>query len=131
MAPFDLSEDWNTATSTRTNVLVLAPDDTIRLITGVCESAHESLMVWHPGAALDLPPIGYCGTLLLNHVGNLSQRDQLRLLEWLEADARQTHVVSTTTRCVVPLLESGLFLEALYYRLNMLVCEISNVAVTA
>ena len=44
-------------------------------------------------------------------------------LRWLENSIDQKQVVSTTVQPLFPLVERGLFAEALYYRLNvMLLC---------
>ena len=60
------------------------------------------------------------GTLILQGADALSACDQQQLLEWLEGDARATRILTTTHRPLFPLVESGNFLEALYYRLNVI-----------
>ena len=42
------------------------------------------------------------------------------MFDWLDRDAHATRVLTTTPHALFPLVEKGTFLEALYYRLNML-----------
>ena len=73
---------------------------------------------WEPGEPLVLPPVTSSGTLILHEVGALTEDDQLRLLAWLEQIDGRTRVVSTTAESLFARVEAGLFIEALYYRLN-------------
>jgi len=73
---------------------------------------------WEPGETLVLPPVTSSGTLILHEVGALTEDDQLRLLAWLEQIDGRTRVVSTTAESLFARVEAGLFIEALYYRLN-------------
>ena len=63
-------------------------------------------------------PTGECGALVLRNVSALDRDHQAALLRWLEAGPKQ--VITTTTRPLFPLIASGLFDEALYYRLNVM-----------
>lgn len=73
---------------------------------------------WEPGEPLVLPPVTSSGTLILHEVGALTEDDQLRLLAWLEQIDGRTRVVCTTAESLYARVEAGLFIEALYYRLN-------------
>jgi DNA-binding NtrC family response regulator len=48
----------------------------------------------------------------------LALDDQQRLLDWLQECDGRARVISTTSATLLPLMESGAFLHALYYRLN-------------
>jgi transcriptional regulator of acetoin/glycerol metabolism len=54
----------------------------------------------------------------------LTLEEQRRLLEWLQETAGRTRVVSTTSAPLLPLVEDGVFLDTLYYRLNTVYVEL-------
>ncbi len=59
------------------------------------------------------------GTLILRDVAALAWTEQLRLHEWLARTAGMARVVSTSEQPLLPLVGKGIFLNVLYYRLNM------------
>lgn len=73
---------------------------------------------WEPGQQLTLPSATDTGTLILHEVGSLTINEQFQLLDWLDQSAGRTRVVSTSPESLFALVEAGLFLEKLYYRLN-------------
>jgi Sigma-54 interaction domain len=77
---------------------------------------------WQPGSRLALPSAG--GTLVLRNVPDLTPTEQSALFDWLDRDRRRTQVISTSTRPLMPLLEQGVFSDALYYRLNTVYLEL-------
>ncbi|HXW08756.1 MAG TPA: sigma 54-interacting transcriptional regulator [Vicinamibacterales bacterium] len=79
---------------------------------------REPLASWHSGEALIPPRPGRGGTLVLHELSGLTADEQSRLLEWLDRDAGRTQVVSTSTIALLPRVQSGTFIERLYYRLN-------------
>jgi hypothetical protein len=81
------------------------------------------ITTWRPGERLALPPAARAGTLILHDVGALTLEEQRRLLEWLQETAGRTRVVSTTSAPLLPLVEDGVFLDTLYYRLNTVYVE--------
>jgi transcriptional regulator of acetoin/glycerol metabolism len=52
--------------------------------------------------------------------------DQCRLLTWLEMSGGRIQVVSTTTSPLLPLVESGVFHDTLYYRLNVVCVDLTT-----
>jgi hypothetical protein len=74
-------------------------------------------------APLHLPD-GAARPLILRDVAALTADDQARLLAWLQGKGFGVHVVSTTERPLFALVAQGLFDEALYYRLNVLLLRI-------
>jgi hypothetical protein len=80
---------------------------------------------WEPGAQLVLPPINSAGTLILHDVGLLPNDDQLRLLAWLEQNSGRTRTVCTASGSLYEYVESGRFIETLYYRLNTLLLDVA------
>jgi hypothetical protein len=71
---------------------------------------------------LGLPFCG-CGTLVLHDVADLSIRQQIALSDWLDRRRDSVQVVSITNASIVHRMEDGLFLEGLYYRLNVVNIE--------
>lgn len=57
-------------------------------------------------------------TLVLHDVGALLPAEQECLLAWLDAPGSRVQVLSCSTCRVFPLVQRGVFLEQLYYRLN-------------
>ena len=110
-------DDWDVACRARANVLIIGPTDTTTAV--VCESRvalSEPVISALCTDALVLPSAGLAGTLVLHDVGRLALVDQLRLAMWLETTHAQ--VISTSAEPLLPLVQTGLFLEMLYYRLN-------------
>jgi hypothetical protein len=67
------------------------------------------------------------GTLILLEVARLDQKQQAQLLRWLDQSHERPHVqvVSTTSKPLFMLVESGAFSPALYYRLNVIRIELT------
>ena len=78
---------------------------------------RKPVTTWRQGERLVLPAVRNSGTLILQDVGTLARDDQRRLLEWTLVASR-TQVVSTTRSPLLPRVQSGAFIDTLYYRLN-------------
>lgn len=103
----------------RTNLLLLGADEGIGIVLEMLRLEHrEPILKWHPGQPLELPSPGTAATLVLHDVSELTSTDQDRLLRWLDKAARQIRVVSTTAEPLWPSVETGVFSDMLYYRLN-------------
>jgi len=103
----------------RTNLLLLGASGPTRMVLEMLKlDLREPVMTWRPGQPLDLPPPGRAATLILHDVDELTSPDQHALLRWLEQNAGQTRVVSTTAEPLWPRVRTGAFNEVLYYRLN-------------
>jgi len=63
--------------------------------------------------------------MILHDVGALTLEEQRRLLDWLLETTGRTRVVSTTSGPLLPLVEVGLFLDTLYYRLNTVYLDVA------
>jgi Sigma-54 interaction domain len=74
-------------------------------------------------AFLGLPAAG--GTLILRDVDALDRDQQQQLLTWLD-DTRngQTQVVSITDAALYTAVQTGTFLDRLYYRLNVIYFQV-------
>lgn len=76
-----------------------------------------SPVVYCNGAEPDFPR-GPVGSLIVRDVERLTQAHQQQLLEWLDDQRRGARVIATSARQVFPDVNSGLFSDSLYYRLN-------------
>jgi transcriptional regulator of aromatic amino acid metabolism len=74
-----------------------------------------------PGA-LALPEIR-SGTLFLVNLAGLTLGQQMKLYDWIDGGSRDLQVVSIARQSLYPLVEEGRFMEALYYRLNVVCLE--------
>ena len=64
--------------------------------------------------------MGFGGTLVLQAANHLSGNDQNRLLQWFAQGSCSTQVIATASSPFFPLVERKAFLDALYYRLNVM-----------
>lgn len=125
-----LREDWRVARAAhaelvrlgtpRVNLLLTGPDGVLEyFLDALVPDLREPVGRWCPGDQLLLPPPPLIGTMIVQDVGAMTQNEQQRLLEWLTGASGRTQVVSTTPKCLLPLVEAGAFSADLYYRLNI------------
>jgi len=74
---------------------------------------------------MEPPPAS--GTLVIWELDALDGRQQALLLLWMDSHA-DVVVISVARRPVFPLVRAGKFLDALYYRLNMLCLAVPDTA---
>lgn len=64
------------------------------------------------------------GTLVIREVDALSSVEQYQLLQWLDTVPERRPIVSTASTPLLPLVEAGMFSEALFYRLNTIYIDL-------
>ena len=64
------------------------------------------------------------GTLLLKDPSGLTGAQQAALFDWMSAGGRGIQVVSVSRACLQDRVRDGVFMEALFFRLNILQIEI-------
>src|SRR5260221_9038581 len=118
--PEDLTaEDWRGLLGAYPNALFVGPSDaTGRGIEALLPQLQQPVCRC-AGGGLALPQ-NPGGTLIVDEVAALSPDDQRRLLAWLLEPGRLTQVVATASTTLFPRVTSGLFLDVLYYRLNVM-----------
>jgi hypothetical protein len=117
-------KDLQVAGMPRTNLLFVGSPGAVRLVMEMLWlELREPILTWRPGQALDLPTPGRASTLILHDVNELTATTSARL-DWLDQTAGRIRVVSTTRTSLWPLLKSGAFNDALYYRLNTVCVDI-------
>src|SRR5262245_40333564 len=112
-----------TATIHRPNLLVVCheiePDVVIASLMDWCTPPFH--ICSFPGA-LRLPT-DKKGTLFLANVDHLTLQQQIAVHDWLDRGRGELQIVSATDSRLWPRVEDGAFLEALYYRLNVISLE--------
>ena len=120
------ASEWRLLQETHPNVLVIGPsvvmDDALRALTGVCRHPVSVRLPTNFG----LPAASDSGTLILRDVERISVSDQSKLMAWLGHANGRAQVVSTSARAVWQNVESGAFLRALYYRLNVVYVDLAG-----
>ena len=102
------------------NVLVECSDATLRsAIAEICAlCSHRSLRVVPLPGALELPDDSD-ETIVMGDVSTLTMTQQIALYDWFDRCGTTAQVLSFSTTPLWPLVERGRFMEALFYRLNV------------
>jgi hypothetical protein len=107
------------------NLLLIGPPSATRaFIDDLRSSLMAPVVCWDPGTA-DLPT-GSIGTLIIHDVASLTPTHQERLLEWLNNQSPQRSVIATSIALFYQHVESGLFSDSLYYRLNIVTVQLDR-----
>jgi hypothetical protein len=132
-----IREDWRQARAAQADLLAMGMPRVNLLFSGkaaVIENVLEALFPhlrepigrWRPGEQLLLPPPALIGTMIFQDIDGMPPYDQSRLADWLEGAAGRTQVVSTSSASLFPHVETGHFLDTLYYRLNTICMDLND-----
>lgn len=114
-----IEEELRLVEQHRVNLLLMGRAEIVQpMVEALAARFHQPVGTWSPGERLVLPPAERTGTMVINDVGALGLPDQIQLLEWLGTACGRTQVVSTTDSPLLPRVQSGKFIDTLYYRLN-------------
>ncbi len=114
-----IEEELRLVEQHRVNLLLMGRAEIVQpMVEALAARFHQPVGTWSPGERLVLPPAERTGTMVINDVGALGLPDQIQLLEWLGSACGRTQVVSTTPSPLLPRVQSGKFIDTLYYRLN-------------
>jgi sigma-54-interacting transcriptional regulator len=129
-ASHDAAIDWHIARASQCRVLVAGAADAVEHSLAVLmPHLGPPVCCWTPDTSLPSPRD--VKTLVIRNVDALSAIRQRELLLWLEqAAVAQTRVISTTTVPLFQHVTAGLFLDALYYRLNTVMLSGADTWVT-
>ena len=117
--PAALRPEWNEITRAHHNILLAGtPCVTSGFIAALMPHLRAPVHQY-VDSSLPLPT---SGALILSEVGALNSVEQKKLLQWLDGfdGGVAVQVVSTTSRALQSLIESGAFQKTLYYRLNVI-----------
>jgi hypothetical protein len=111
-------DEWRLLLNSRANVLLEGPDRAIDRVVAVLSPHLRSPIQTCPHWAPEAVPRE--GTLILGNVETLSAQEQRNLLFWLDDAGAAVQVVSVSSTPLFRRVVEGGFLDALYYRLNVL-----------
>jgi hypothetical protein len=119
----DSALDWHILRTAHPNVLMVGSAAVVeQSLTALMPHLGPPICFWTLDTSLPSP--GDVKTLVIRHVDRLSAEQQRTLSGWLEqAAVTRTRVESTTTVPLFPRIATGLFSDALYYRLNTLMWQ--------
>ena len=120
-----LPPEWLDIGRHRCNALLVGPEDATERLLMLLRPYLREPVVWVGAqhAPLELPT--ECGALVLQNVSAWGTHDQATIVRWLET--HRTQLISTSTQSLFPLIARGLFDEALYYRLNVMLLSVALV----
>ena len=126
--PPSVQRDLSVARITTANLLLVGNERQVRrLVRLAVPDMQQAAVVRCHNGQLQLPSTaGRAGTIVIRDVDALTPEDQRKLCEWLDSRSDRTQVVSTAAAPLVPLVDSGLFNDALYYRLNMVYVDLTD-----
>ena len=121
--------EWRSLCTERPNLLLEGSEESTEGVLLFLAPYLRKPVLWKPSRGPFVHPTGECGALVLQNVAALGREEQSDLFRWLDDSNGQTQVVSTTAQPLFPSVARGLFDEALYYRLNVvLLCVDSSSA---
>jgi hypothetical protein len=125
--PESATSDVDLARLTRANLFLIGNDDVvIELVTSLCGSLATLIGVRHRGERLQLSPRSRpVGTIVVYDVDTLTCDEQRALYYWMAGSGR-IQVVSTASKSLQPMLQAGAFNEGLYYRLNVVMLDVTS-----
>ena len=123
LVPRTLPDERDLISTSRLSVLLIGENSRTGSVVGAVR-AHlgQPLITLLCVQTLELPPVSL-GTVILFGVDVLALEDQHRLMTWLERGDRP-RVISTSRVSLLPIVEAGMFIESLYYRLNTLYIDL-------
>ena len=112
--------EWTSLCKQRHNVLLKGPEESTEDVLRFLAPYLRSPVLWRRSHAPFALPTGDCGALVVPNVAALGRKEQSELRGWIDDPNARRQVVSTTVDPLFPLVGRGLFDEALYYRLNVI-----------
>ncbi len=109
--------------SAQTNLLLEGEESQVEtMLTAVVPSLPRPVTTW--GGSASLPTLRE-GTLIVPLVNRFDDDQQRQLLHWIEDTGGTVRVIATTPGSLFRLVQRGMFLDALYYRLNIIRVELA------
>ena len=121
--------EWHSVSTWQHNVMFEGPEHATEALLLALEPYLRAPALWKRAPTqLQLPSAGG-GALVVRNVGALGRQEQAALLRWLDVERKQ--VISTTAHPLFPMIAQGLFDEALYYRLNVMLVKVDSTGAPA
>ena len=118
--------EWGSLCIQRPNVLLQGSDESTEGVVLFLAPYLRRPVAWKPSQAPFALPAKACGALVLQNVAALNREEQSELCRWLDDDNQRTQLVSTTAQPLFPFVERGLFDEALYNRLSVVLLWVDS-----
>ena len=113
--------DLDLVRGTSTNLLIVDNDEVVEeLIAALWPSLATPIVVRRRGERLRLSP--GAATIVVYDVDTLTRHEQCALWDWMAGNG-DAQIVSTALKSLFPMLRTGAFDEALYYRLNVVMLD--------
>ena len=128
--PKDLHTEWDLVVRTHHNLMLVGtPSATNELLVAMKPHFRDPLHEYTPPAGGSVPQPSE-GTLVLSDLARLDAKQQRQLLQWLDQVNQdlQVQVVSTTAEPLFSLVQAGAFLADLYYKLNVVLLDLTRAA---
>ena len=120
--------DWDLVSTSRLNTLVIGESETrAAFVDAIRRHLADPLVTVDCRDGLDLSSVPSQGTVVLSDVEELPLEDQQRLNAWLAAADHRPRVISTSRASLFPMIEAGMFVDSLYYRLNVVCFDATKV----
>ena len=118
--------EWRSICASRHNVLLEGPQACTEAVLHLLKPyLDKPVTLKRSGAPLELHTAKR-GALVMHDIGAFSGLEQDRMLGWLDDPQSRAQVVCTTTEPLFPLVTRGLFNETLYYRLNIILLQLTR-----
>jgi len=114
--------EWHLLVTTHVNVLLEGPAPYTEAVLGMC----TPFLISPIGVWAGEPPEFRLETLVVREVGTLTLDGQRLLLDWIESAGQDVRVLATSAQLLFTLVQHGAFLSELYYRLNVLRLDLSQ-----
>jgi hypothetical protein len=110
--------DWSIFRSAHPHALLIGSEASAQaMIARLLRYLRAPLVHWRPGSGTEPPHTA--GTLVIWDVRALDRMQQAQLLAWMDRHIDDGQVISIAPAPVFPLALREEFLDALYYRLNI------------
>ena len=119
--------DQDLARLTGVSLLVVgAENEAVAVIASLWQGLVTPIVVRHRGEPLQLSAFPPFGTFVIHGVETLTREEQDGLHDWLSAGNGRARVVSAASESLFAMVESGVFNDALYYRLNVVTIDLTS-----
>src|SRR5688572_5835130 len=124
----DTGPDWDLVSTSRLNTVLIGERQTsAAFVDAIRRHLVDPLITIDCRDGLDLSTVPSQGTLVLSDVAELALEDQQRLDAWLAAADQRPRVITMSRASLFPMIEAGGFVDSLYYRLNVVCVDATNV----
>jgi hypothetical protein len=126
VSPLLTDEPWGMVVANRIPVLLTGTDVLVGAFLDELEPLLPAPLTYiNCGSAFSLDGLATDGTVVLRHLDWCGLTAQRQLLECPHLRTLGTQVIGTSSRSLFPLIATGVFLDMLYYRLNIVHVELA------